>query len=349
MKKNLSIWSAVGLGMALMFLVVGAGAANPRLAHNPSGMGQQPSRALRTPQPPEIVGGVEATPGEWPWQVALVLAGYSDLYQGQQCGGTLVATRWVVTAAHCMFETGSDMYVDYDAVAGVHNLENPDPGYQQIHVDKIVIHPNYDPNSDDYDIALLRLASPVTLGGSGATAVALAPLVPANVGDLAGVMAVVTGWGDTSGSGSYSPVLMKVGVPIITNAACDSVPDYNGGISDNMLCAGGEAAGGKDSCQGDSGGPLVAPINGAWQLAGIVSWGSGCGDPGVPGVYTRVSRFTNWILSQIGSPVQPSPTPTQGVFTPTPTATLRPLPTDYLRSMIPMVNYPAAYKYRVRP
>ncbi|MBV6394864.1 MAG: hypothetical protein HFACDABA_00434 [Anaerolineales bacterium] len=247
-----------------------------------------------TPPPDAIVGGAESTAGEWPWQVALIQGGASDYYSNQFCGGSLVAPEWVVTAAHCVVgETTNSI----DVVAGIHDLSSH-PGAQKRDVIQIISHPSYSGGAND--IALLKLSSPVDIGGSGESKTALIPLVPSNVGSLTGVNAWVTGWGNTESNPAWPQKLYEVQVPIISNTLCNDAAHYNGQITSDMLCAGLEQ-GGKDSCQGDSGGPLVVDTGNGWQLAGVVSWGDGCADPGDYGVYTRVSVFTNWINSYIQS------------------------------------------------
>jgi trypsin len=87
-----------------------------------------------------------------------------------------------------------------------------------------------------------------------------------------------------------------VRVPTITNSDCNNTySDYPLSITDSMLCAGYPGAGGKDACAGDSGGPLVCNENGNAVLAGVVSWGNGCGEPDYPGVYSRVTHVLHWI------------------------------------------------------
>ncbi len=125
-------------------------------------------------------------------------------------------------------------------------------------------------------------------------------LVSENVGPLVGLESTVTGWGNRlPGSVDYPAALHEVEVPIVSNSDCQ-IP-YGSAITEAMLCA-GLPEGGKDSCQGDSGGPLVVFSNARsrWELAGIVSWGSGCAVPGVPGVYTRVSSFARWVAQETG-------------------------------------------------
>lgn len=247
-----------------------------------------------------IVGGQEADPGEWPWQVALVQKG-EDPYFGQFCGGTLIAASWVLTAAHCVENAIAS---ELDVIAGIHDLRNPDPDYRRVAVSGITVHPDWDSDTYNNDLALLKLATavPARPANGAVLPIAYANLVPANVGPLSGATATVTGWGNRAaqpdpGGSDFPDRLHEVQVPVITNAECQGA--YSS-ITENMICA-GLPEGGKDSCQGDSGGPLVVPASGnSWQQAGIVSFGEGCAKPGKPGVYTRVSRYIGWITSTIG-------------------------------------------------
>ena len=255
--------------------------------------------APRQPNAPTIVGGREAEPGEWPWQIALIHAG-GDPYDDQFCGGTLISPLWVVTAAHCAEGEQPD---DLQVLAGIHNLVETDPGYARLDVARVIIHPDYGVlNQYDSDIALLELATPAPfrLPSAAALPVAGVALVPESVGALVGVESTVTGWGNRQpGSGDFPAALHEVEVPIVSNAECTTA--YGGAITNAMLCA-GLPEGGKDSCQGDSGGPLVvfSDARSRWELAGIVSWGNGCALPGVPGVYTRVSTFAHWVTEATG-------------------------------------------------
>ena len=260
--------------------------------------------AMAQPPTPRIVGGQEADPGEWPWQVALVKKG-SDLYNNQFCGGMIIAANWVVTAAHCVDTEGPN---DLDVVAGVHDLGNPGANIQRRTLSQIIVHPNYNPGNGDSDVALLRLASPIAErpASAGTLPIRYITLVPTNVGDLAGRDVTVTGWGNRKpappGGIDYPQRLHEVVVPVATQAACVAAYAHLTGITANMLCA-GQLGSGKDSCQGDSGGPLVYNNNGTWQLAGIVSWGEGCAHPNYYGVYVRVSRFVDWINSYTAPPI----------------------------------------------
>ncbi len=254
--------------------------------------------ARAEPDVPTIVGGQEADPGEWPWQVALVSKGV-DPGNGQFCGGALIGERWVLTAAHCVDTANTN---SLDVVAGIHDLVTVDAGAVRVALSQIVVHPGWSDVTKDNDIALLKLAQPIAERARRADAlpIAYSTLPPASIGALVGVDATVTGWGNRSSNGQDFPArLHEVVVPIIANADCQNAYDN---LTDNMLCA-GLPQGGKDSCQGDSGGPLVVADGPNWQQAGIVSFGIGCALPDFPGVYTRVSRYIDWIRAYTNPPV----------------------------------------------
>jgi len=232
----------------------------------------------------KIVGGDEATPGSWPWQVMLRKRYWGGDYQF--CGGTLISDQWVVTAAHCFYNYGNINL--YSAVVGAHNRDTVDATQSSVNIDQVFLHESYDTSTLDNDITLLKLASPVTLNDY----VNIACLPQAET--PAGTDCVVTGWGDQE-TVVDDPTLQQVVVPIITNEQCNRASWYGGAITDNMLCA-GLREGGKDSCQGDSGGPFVCQgASGAYELAGVVSWGYGCADARNPGVYAKVFNYVKWI------------------------------------------------------
>ncbi|HEX6288376.1 MAG TPA: serine protease [Herpetosiphonaceae bacterium] len=262
---------------------------------------QPPDPSSNHPTPPssdrpgtEIVGGTEAVPGAWPWTAELRLNG------GHWCGGSLIAPRWIVTAAHCVYGKSA---IQFTVVLGEHDLNAEEGTEQRFSVSQIKIHPNYNDSTKSSDIALLNLSSdavytsrvqPVTLLQSPFDNPRFAP----------GVVATVVGWGRTSEGGASASRLLQVSVPIVSNSTCNQSQSYNGRVDSTMLCA-GYSAGGKDSCQGDSGGPLVVPYGSTWGLAGIVSWGDGCARAYKYGVYTRFGIFTDWVQREAGIPTPP--------------------------------------------
>ncbi|XP_034567394.1 transmembrane protease serine 9-like [Notolabrus celidotus] len=235
-----------------------------------------------------IVGGQPAPEGSWPWQASLQRGG------GHFCGGSLVNSEWVVSAAHCFKSTSTS---NLAVSLGRQSLEGSNPNAVTRTVVQIIRHPDYNTDTNENDISLLKLSSPVIFNNF------ILPVCLAEPGSsfFSGVNSWVTGWGNI-GSGVSLPSpqeLMEVEVPIVGNRKCNC--NYGvGSITENMICAGLEA-GGKDSCQGDSGGPLVSKQGDRWVLAGIVSFGNGCALANFPGVYARVSSYQLWINSHITS------------------------------------------------
>lgn len=236
-----------------------------------------------------IVGGYEAQPGAWPWMVGLMYYGSPTVFDSQFCGGALISSNWVLTAAHCVEGQSA---IDFYVISGVHNLST-DAG-TQFGVKRIIQHPDYNYYSDNNDFALLELT-----GNAPQTPIAIYSSFPSNgiSTALTGEIATIIGWGSTSPYGDiYPEKLQQVELPIIPNTTCNK--SYSGEITDNMLCA-GYSYGGKDSCQGDSGGPLMVLVDEQWVHAGVVSWGYGCAQPGYYGVYARTSQAINFIKQYV--------------------------------------------------
>ncbi|CAL8102753.1 unnamed protein product [Orchesella dallaii] len=223
--------------------------------------------------PDRIVGGSQATKGEFPHIVQIKRS------NSQYCGGSIVNANYIVTAAHCAVAS----VAGYTLVAGEHNLNSNEGTEQSRTVASIVRHPNYNANTMANDIAVMRVSSPFTLN----TNVRAATIPSASFNPASSL--TVAGWGTLSSGGSLPTVLMKVTVPLVAQATCRNA--YGSQIVNGMLCAG---TAGRDSCQGDSGGPLMSGST----LAGIVSWGYGCAAAGYPGVYTDVAYYSSWIGQQ---------------------------------------------------
>ncbi|KAI0240908.1 Transmembrane protease serine 3, partial [Lamellibrachia satsuma] len=237
-----------------------------------------------TPSFPRIVGGSEAKPHSWPWQFSFVARG-----RGHICGGTILRNRWLVTASHCVYGGKAD---DYEVVVGQHSRVKSESSKRTHRIEEIIMHPKYDKPTTNNDIALLKLKIPIRFNKN------VTPICLPEKDVTGDTLCVSTGWGATKNTGDNS-VLRQVRVPIIDRNTCNGTDYYGGTVTDVMMCA-GYPQGGKDSCQGDSGGPLVCrPDGGAWRLYGITSWGVGCADAGFPGVYTRVTRFLDWIEETI--------------------------------------------------
>lgn len=249
--------------------------------------GQRSSVVPNITQPrSKIVGGSPAPLGSWPWLVNLQLDG------GLMCGGVLVDSSWVVTAAHCFAGSRSESY--WTAVVGEFDITKTDPDEQVLKVNRIIPHPKFNPKTFNNDIALVELTSPVVLS-ERVTPVCL----PSGMEPPTGSPCLVAGWGSLYEDGPSADVVMEAKVPLLPQSTCKTSLGKEL-VTNTMLCA-GYLSGGIDSCQGDSGGPLIYQdrISGRFQLHGITSWGDGCGEKGKPGVYTRVSAFSDWIQTEI--------------------------------------------------
>lgn len=249
----------------------------------------------RTPILNRIVGGVSASDGAWPWQVDI-----QTETQGHVCGGTLITENWVLSAAHC-FPNPNDV-TSYNIYVGRQQLNGWNPDETNHKINRVVVPYGYTDPQLGQDIALVELATPVVWSDR----VQPVCLPNANVEFNSDMKCMITGWGDIRDGVALQGVgpLQEVQVPIIDSSSCQDMflinPTENIDIRSDMMCA-GFAEGGKDSCQGDSGGPLVCQISdGSWVQAGIVSFGLGCAKPNRPGVYAKVSSFTNYIRSNVG-------------------------------------------------
>lgn len=215
-----------------------------------------------------VVGGKPAETGAFPFAAAL--ASSSGF---QYCGASVIGERFALTAAHCQVEAGDRVLVGSTDLVQM----------RQLTVVESRIHPRFDSQTMDYDVAIAVL---------GADANVPAVTLAAGVTSLD---ATVIGWGKTCEGCPTTQHLREVSIPLWEGDSCRNLI---GDLTSRQVCA-GLVQGGKDSCQGDSGGSLLTWNVDHWEQLGIVSWGIGCARPNAPGVYTdlRATELREWIAS----------------------------------------------------
>ncbi|XP_033470375.1 ovochymase-1 isoform X1 [Epinephelus lanceolatus] len=237
-------------------------------------------------QESRIIGGQEAWAHSWPWQVSLCFASMPA------CGGAVIGSMWVVSAAHCFKRYNKASF--WTVLAGKHDLDNPhEPGQQLVGVAMIINHHGYNTRTKERDMALLKLQQPLVFNQFVRPInIWLTPLPPFK-------KCTITGWGSTRENGARVNRLQEVNVTILPLDVCNHY--YRGRMRPSMFCAGREE-GGADACQGDSGGPLSCFTGSRYELAGLVSWGIGCGRARRPGVYARLQLQIQWMSDIMSDP-----------------------------------------------
>ncbi|KAL6488698.1 hypothetical protein MHYP_G00024390 [Metynnis hypsauchen] len=218
-----------------------------------------------------IIGGYECTPHSQPWMVSLN-------YGYHFCGGVLINEQWVLSVAQCWYNPYS-----MQLILGDHDVRVFEGTEQLMKTDNIIWHPNYNYQTLDYDIMLIKLFHPVKVTD------AVRPISLPTGCPYGGMPCTVPGWGTISTETSFLPFRLQcVDVPVVSDQECEK--SYPGMLTRRMVCA-GHPEGGKDACGGDAGSPLVC----FGEVHGLVSWGQGCGLPGYPGVYVKVCEYLYWI------------------------------------------------------
>ncbi len=261
---------------------------------------------------PKIVGGFSGSVSTYPWQAAVVYSTAEspgdDAHQRQFCGGSLLTSRIVITAGHCVADTDPDCSSltcaindpggdgtpkidpnDVDVVLGRSTLSDTSQGSERA-VSAVLLRSNYDGDYNGTGVPRFDVAYLVLSGASAQTPIKIAGTDEGTLWDP-GSTEEVSGWGATRETGGTVDTLRAATGSVISDPTCADI--YSNAFDpDTMVCA-GALSGAVDTCFGDSGGPLEAPLQGGgYRLIGITGWGAGCGRPDAPGVYTRVAGRT---------------------------------------------------------
>ncbi|KXN65112.1 putative trypsin-like serine protease precursor [Conidiobolus coronatus NRRL 28638] len=248
-----------------------------------------PANGVQAP-PPRIVGGYEVSPAfKYPAMVSLFFNdGYSDRHY---CGGTLYDGNTIITAAHCIDGMGG-IEGQWTAKIHRHDLKKSDAeeGGKTFNVVNRILHPQYNSTSSVNDIAIWKIDAPKGRRTN-------VEIDDGTIGKETDTLLTTIGWGHTFFGGSGSNKLLEVKVPVFDIDTCAA--NHGDRIDKEKQVCAGYPEGGKDTCQSDSGGPLFKYENGKQILVGVTSFGIGCANPDIPGIYTRVSNYAQWIKKQL--------------------------------------------------
>lgn len=267
-----------------------------------------------------IAGGHKASVGDWPWQVSFQHRQCKKTFRPGQayqrtctwkhvCGASIVNKGWVITAAHCVAESGffsdhNDPGDDWAVVIGMDKLNTGTSGDGVRHyLSKIVQHPDYVFTYITHsDVTLLKLKTDIEMSET------VQPIcMPAGQEPAPQEQCHITGWGYTSGKGEQlSRDLLHATIPMVPFSTCQRIGPWYRLLQEKVhMCGGDKYKGGTDSCGGDSGGPLTCQRqDGTYYLAGITSFGfSDCGKRGHVGIYSRMTSFEDWVRKTVSNDV----------------------------------------------
>ena len=252
----------------------------------------------------KIVGGVEAGDNAWPWIAHLSLQDEENDAWWYSCGGSVIANRWVMSAAHCC----EGIQTIYARFGDLHRW-GWDSNEYELQATAWFNHPEYgsraaDGDSQNNDVCLIKFNNDIIASDPDNQ---VRPVCLPKADKEHGAGCWVAGWGTTSSGGSSSATLLSVGVNILSAEYCVA-NSYFSSLQADDICASkpdidgdGKTDPGSDACQGDSGGPLVCPVDGKATLMGVVSRGQGCAWEGWPGLYTSAFTTDSWVRQTVAA------------------------------------------------
>jgi len=210
------------------------------------------------------------------------------------CGASIINSKYIVTASHCISDMQTGGLENFRVWLGTNFItDDPDEDFMDLKISEIKSHPKFDFETAAYDVALIKVSETIRFSKK------VRPVCLKQLEDEAilGKIGVITGWGSVNLTQPTEEELKESDARIVSNEECrKNYSTVDIPILDTMLCG---SLDGQDPCKGDSGGPFVIKdAKNRFNLIGIISHGQGCNAEGYPTIFSRVSKFIEWIQSE---------------------------------------------------